>query len=153
MKFIKELLEEKGEVEVQMVSPDDTVFQAVARMVELNIGAVLVSENNVIVGIITERDYLRFIAAEGRTARTTPVRDLMTRKVIYVTPETQLTEVMTIMTAKRIRHIPVLDQERLMGIVSIGDVVKQITRDQKVQIRTLEEYISDTYPGPTKPID
>ena len=96
------------------------------------------------------RDYLRFITAQGRTARTTPVKDLMTCKVVYVTPETQLNEVMTIMTEKRIRHIPVLDQGRLMGIVSIGDVVKQIASNQEVQIRTLEAYINDGYPGPAQ---
>ena len=153
MKIIKELLEQKGDVQVQMVSPNDTVFDAVTRMVELNIGAVLVSENNVIVGIVSERDYLRFITAQGRTARTTPVKDLMTCKVVYVTPETELSEVMTIMTEKRIRHIPVLDKGRLMGIVSIGDVVKQIASDQKVQIRTLEAYINDGYPGPSQSVE
>jgi CBS domain-containing protein len=151
MKFIHELLEHKSTDQVHTVEPNDTVFDAVTRMVEMNIGAVLVCENNVIVGIISERDYLRFITVKGRTARTTPVKDLMTSKVIYVTPETGLDQVMGIMTEKRIRHVPVLDQGRLMGIVSIGDVVKQIASDQKVQITTLEAYINDGYPGPAQP--
>ncbi|RKZ13255.1 hypothetical protein DRQ50_10725 [bacterium] len=148
MQTIKELLDFKGTGEVQMVGPEDTVFDAVTRMVEMNIGAVLVSENNVIVGIISERDYLRFITVQGRTARNTPVKEVMTAKVIYVTPDTSLDEVMAIMTGKRIRHIPVLIEGKLQGIVSIGDVVKQIASDQQVQIRTLEAYISDGYPGP-----
>ena len=148
MKTIKELLEYKGQGTVHTVEPDDTVFVAVTRMVEMNIGALLVTEGKDIKGIMTERDYLRFITVKGRTARDTPVSEVMTRKVIYVTPDTELNEVMTIMTAERIRHVPVLNNGDLMGIVSIGDVVKRISQDQKVHIRTLEEYINDPYPGP-----
>ncbi len=148
MKTIKELLELKGQGTVHTVEPNDTVFTAVTRMVEMNIGALLVTENNGIKGIITERDYLRFITVKGRTARDTPVREVMTRKVIYVTPNTELNEVMRIMTAERIRHVPVLDSGKLLGIVSIGDVVRRIGQDQEVHIRTLEEYINDPYPGP-----
>lgn len=150
MQTIQELLDNKGNVEVQMIGPDDTVFDAVTRMVELRIGALLVSENNVIVGIMSERDYLRFITVQGRTARTTPVKELMTPKVIYVTPDCSVDEAMAIMTEKRIRHIPVLDEGQLRGIVSIGDVVKQVASNQEVQIRTLEAYINDGYPGPAR---
>ena len=149
MKTIKELLEYKGQGTVHTVEPDDTVFVAVTRMVEMNIGALLVTEGKDIKGIMTERDYLRFITAKGRTARDTPDREVMTGKVIYVTPDTELNEVMTIMTAERIRHVPVLREGELLGIVSIGDVVKRISQDQEVHIRTLEEYINDPYPGPT----
>lgn len=148
MKTIKELLNDRGERPIYSVVPDDTVFTAVTTMVEKNIGAVLVISGGTIKGIMTERDYLRFITAQGRTARDTPVRELMTKKVIYVTPETQLSEVMSIMTAERIRHVPVLLDGELKGIISIGDVVKQIGHDQEVHIRTLEEYINDPYPGP-----
>jgi len=148
MKTIKELLEYKGQGTVHTVEPDDTVFVAVTRMVEMNIGALLVTEGKDIKGIMTERDYLRFITVKGRTARDTPVREVMTGKVIYVTPDTELNEVMTIMTAERIRHVPVLREGELLGIVSIGDVVKRISQDQEVHIRTLEEYINDPYPGP-----
>ncbi|MEN8006564.1 MAG: CBS domain-containing protein [Candidatus Krumholzibacteriota bacterium] len=148
MKTIKELLDERGQRPIHTIGPDETVFAAVTKMVEMNIGALLAVEGENIKGIMTERDYLRFITARGRTARETPVRELMTRKVIYVTPETRLNEVMTIMTAERIRHVPVLHDGDLLGIVSIGDVVKQIGQDQEVQIRTLEEYINDPYPGP-----
>jgi len=149
MKTIKELLDYKGQGTVHTVEPDDTVFTAVTRMVEMNSGALLVIEGEGIKGIMTERDYLRFITVKGRTARDTPVKEVMTGKVIYVTPDTELNEVMTIMTAERIRHVPVLREGELLGIVSIGDVVKQISQDQEVHIRTLEEYINDPYPGPT----
>ena len=148
MKTIKQLLDERGERPTYTISPDETVFAAVTKMVEMNIGALLVVTGEGIRGIMTERDYLRFIASRGRTARDTPVREVMTRKVIYVTPDTVLNEVMTIMTAERIRHVPVLRDGDLLGIVSIGDVVKQIGQDQEVHIRTLEEYINDPYPGP-----
>lgn len=148
MKTIDELLTAKGERPIYSVSPDDTVFDAVTKMVQMNVGAMLVTVDDNICGILTERDYLRFIAAQGRTARTTPVRELMTPKVIYVTPECSLEEVAAIMTEKRIRHIPVLEGVDLKGMVSIGDVVKQISRDQRVQINYLQEYIADTYPGP-----
>ena len=99
MKTIKELLDYKGQGAVHTVEPDDTVFTAVTRMVEMNIGALLVTEGEGIKGIMTERDYLRFITVKGRTARDTPVKEVMTSKVIYVTPETELNEVMTIMTS------------------------------------------------------
>jgi len=151
MKTIKELLAVKGECPIHTIGPDDTVFAAVTKMVEMNIGAILVTEGETsILGIMSERDYLRFITVQGKTARDTPVRELMTSKVIYVTPMTDLTEVMAIMTSSRIRHVPVMDGEKLMGIVSIGDVVKQISKDQEVHIRTLEEYINDPYPGPSQ---
>lgn len=148
MKTVHELLAAKGPLTVHSIAPDATVFAAVTLMVERNVGAVLVMEDDAVVGIVTERDYLRFITQKGRTARDTPVRDLMTAAVIYGTPETPLEEVMTIMTGRRIRHLPVLDAGRLLGIVSIGDVVKQISADREVQIRTLSAYIRDPYPGP-----
>jgi len=148
MKTIKQLLDKRGPRPIHSVDPDETVFAAVTMMVEKNIGAVLVIKDKGIKGIMTERDYLRFITEKGRTARDTPVRELMTSKVIYVTPDTAVNEVMTIMTAERIRHVPVLLEGELLGIVSIGDVVKQIGQDQEVHIRTLEDYIKDPYPGP-----
>lgn len=153
MKTIRELLAAKGEGPIYSVAPGDSIFDAVTRMVEHRVGAMLVKEGEQIAGIVTERDYLRFITVKGRTARDTPVSEIMTPKVIYVTPDTQLDQVMAIMTDQRIRHVPVLADNVLLGIVSIGDVVKQITRDQKVHIRELVEYISDTYPGPARSDD
>jgi len=148
MKTIKELLKNKDQGIVHSIGPDETVFTAVTRMVEMNIGALLIIKGGIIQGIMTERDYLRFISEKGRTARDTPVGELMTRKIIYVTPDTALNEVMNIMTIERIRHVPVLVNGELLGIVSIGDVVKQISQDQEIHIRTLEDYINDPYPGP-----
>lgn len=148
MKTIDELLKAKGDRPVYTVGPDDSLFDAVTKMVQMNVGAMLVVIEGTICGILTERDYLRFITAQGRTARSTPVSELMTKKVIYVTPGSRLEDVAAIMTEKRIRHIPVLDGVDLKGIVSIGDVVKQISHDQRVQINYLQEYIADSYPGP-----
>ncbi|MCP4291490.1 MAG: CBS domain-containing protein [bacterium] len=148
MRTIQELLKARGYNPVHTIKPSNTLLEAVAFMVDLNIGAVLAVEDNCIKGIITERDYLRFIAGEGHSARDTPVHELMTKKVIYVTPEATLDSAMRIMTKARIRHIPVLENGNLVGMISIGDLVKQISSNQEVQISTLEEYISDNYPGP-----
>jgi len=145
---ISALLQSMGDRPIISIGPDEMVFEAVRRMADNNIGAILVLENGNICGILSERDYLRFISAQGRTARDTPVHELMTRKVIYCTPNTAVAEVMAIMTKQRIRHVPVMDGDKLLGIVSIGDVVKRISQDQTAQIRVLEEYISDSYPGP-----
>ncbi len=150
MHTVRELLAAKSHRSVVYVGPDDTVFEAVTRMVKANVGAILVMDEGRVRGIMTERDYLRFVTELGRTARDTPVLDLMTRKVHYVTPETSIQEVMALMTEMRIRHVPVMDGETLLGLVSIGDCVKQISRDQEVKLRTLEAYISDGYPGPAQ---
>ena len=148
MQTVRELLAGKSQTAVVHVGPDDTVFEAVTRMVRANVGAILVMDGGRVRGIMTERDYLRFVTELGRTARDTPVLDLMTRKVIYATPDTSVPQLMAIMTEARIRHVPVMEEETLLGIVSIGDCVKQLSRDQEVKLRTLEAYISDAYPGP-----
>lgn len=145
---IKDVLKTQGGRPIISAAPDAMVFDAVRLMVENNIGSLLIIEDGNICGIMSERDYLRLVTTEGRTAHDTPVHELMTRQVVYVTPETKLPEVMAIMTEKRIRHVPVMVDDKLMGIVSIGDVVKQIGQNQTAQIRVLEEYISDDYPGP-----
>ena len=149
-KKIKELLKTKGEQTLITAKPDDTVFVAVTRMVENNVGAILITVDGQIRGIMSERDYLRFITIQGRIARDTPVSELMTRKVIYVTPDADLNEVMAIMTRERIRHIPVLEGQTLLGMVSIGDVVKQISANQSEQIDVLVAYINEGYPGPNR---
>jgi CBS domain-containing protein len=147
---IRDLLKTMGERPIISIGPDEMVFEAVTRMADNNIGAILVLEGDNICGIMSERDYLRFITAKGRTARDTPVHELMTRKVIYATPDTPVPEVMAIMTEKRIRHVPIMEGDKLLGIVSIGDVVKRISQDQTAKIQVLEEYISDSYPGPAR---
>lgn len=151
MHTVRELLAEKTQRALVYVGPDDTVFEAVTRMVRANVGAILVMDDGRVRGIMTERDYLRFVTELGRTARDTPVLDLMTRKIIYTTPDTGIHEVMALMTDARIRHLPVMDGDTLLGLVSIGDCVKAISRDQEVKLRTLEAYINDAYPGPGLP--
>lgn len=151
MRTVRELLAEKSQRALVSVGPDDTVLEAVTRMVRANVGAILILDEGRVRGIMTERDYLRFVTELGRTARDTPVLELMTRKVIYTTPETCIDDVMAMMTEARIRHMPVMDGDKLAGLVSIGDCVKAISRDREVQLRTLEAYISDTYPGPARP--
>ena len=151
MQTVRELLAEKNNRSVVYVGPDDTVFEAVTRMVRANVGAILVMDGGRVRGIMTERDYLRFVTELGRTARDTPVLDLMSRKVIYTTPEASIHEVMALMTEARIRHLPVMEGDTLLGLISIGDCVKAISRDQEVKLRTLEAYISDAYPGPAQP--
>ena len=120
-----------------------TVYDAVASMVEGNVGALLVYEGGALAGIVTERDYLRRVAVRGRDERTTPVREIMTRELVYVGPEASIDECMAVMTERRIRHLPVLGEGReVLGIVSIGDVVKFQSSEQSVQIRFLTEFIS-----------
>ena len=118
------------------------MFDAVKAMVEANVGALLVSDGEEIEGIFTERDYLRRIAVEGRRSRDTLVREVMSSPVIYVTPETSVDESMALMTDRRIRHAPVMDGEALVGMISIGDLVKFTSKRQGFQIQYLTEYIS-----------
>lgn len=148
MSTIQSLVDARAPRELQTIGPDETVFAAVTRMVEHNIGAMIVIEDKTIKGIMTERDYLRLVTEQGRTARDTPVSHLMTHRLIYITPEITVEEAMAIMTEQHIRHLPVMTEGRLVDIVSIGDLVKQISDNQKAQIRFLEDYIADPYPGP-----
>ena len=146
MGMIAHVLATKG-TKVHTIRPDDTVYDAVKKMVDLNSGSLLVTEGDEIRGIITERDYLRKIALAGRTSKTTQVREIMTSQIVVVQPSTTLEEAMAIMTAKRIRHLPVVDKGKLGGVVSIGDLVKQISQDREVEVRYLTDYITGKYPG------
>ena len=141
MVAISDVLAEKGS-EVVCIGPDDTVFAAIQTMVNANCGALLVTEDNEIAGIITERDYLRRIAFEGRTSKETLVRDIMTAPVVYVEPACTVQEALALMTDRRIRHLPVVSGDQLNGLVSIGDLVRFQTKEQSFQIRYLEEYIA-----------
>jgi CBS domain-containing protein len=140
---IGKILAEKGGSVVR-IDGDATVFDAVKAMVDANVGAILVTgrDANQIAGIFTERDYLRRIAVEGRTSRDTNVRDVMTSPVLAVTPETSVEEAMALMTDRRIRHAPVVDGENLVGMVSIGDLVRLQSQQQSFKIQYLTEYIS-----------
>jgi CBS domain-containing protein len=140
---IGKILAEKGG-DVVRIDGDATVFDAVKAMVDANVGAILVTgrDANQIAGIFTERDYLRRIAVEGRTSRETNVRDVMTSPVLAVTPDTSVEEAMALMTDRRIRHAPVVDGESLVGMISIGDLVRLQSQQQSFKIQYLTEYIS-----------
>jgi CBS domain-containing protein len=152
MKTLKELLDQKGSA-VHTIDREATVFEAIASMDAHNVGALIVTCQEKgepkVCGILSERDYLRQIILKGRSSRNTPVREIMTRRVVYTEPSSTVEEALSIMTEQRFRHLPIMEGERLAGIVSIGDCVKSIIRQQKVQIRYLKEYIADNYPGPT----
>jgi CBS domain-containing protein len=138
---IAEILRGK-DAEVLKIDASATVFDAIKKIVEHNVGSILVTDGDDVVGIMTERDYLRKIAIFGRTSHDTLVREIMSSPLIYVTPETTIEEAMAIMTDRRIRHLPVVVEEKITGIVSIGDVVKFQSREQSFQIKYLTEYIS-----------
>ena len=143
MSTVKETLRTKGP-EVWSMAPDATVYDALELMADKNIGAVLVMDANRLVGILSERDYARKVILHGRSSKETPVREIMTRRVVYVRPEQTTEECMALMTDKRVRHLPVLEDEQLIGVISIGDVVKSIISEQGFIIEQLERYISGT---------
>ena len=138
---IHQLLENKGS-EVWLTSPDASVFEALQLLAEKNIGALLVLRNGELVGIVSERDYARKVALHGKTSMKTPVKEIMSDNVVTVGPENTVEEAMAIMTDKHIRHLPVLEGDNIVGVVSIGDLVKVIIADQEFTINQLENYIS-----------
>jgi CBS domain-containing protein len=142
MKSVAQILKAKREQAVAAVTPATSVFDAVKLMAEKNIGALLVLEGEAIAGIITERDYARKIILMGRSSKDTPVRDIMTSAVKVVRPDQTNEECMALMTDSRIRHLPVVERGRLIGLVSIGDLVKDIISEQKFIIDQLEHYIA-----------
>lgn len=141
MKTIRQLLELKGR-DIWSISPDATVYEAVKLMAEKEVGALIVFDGPRTAGIISERDYARKIILKGRSSKETKVRDIMTANVIHTDADKNVEECMALMTNKRIRHLPVLDQGKLIAIVSIGDLVKSIIEEQKFVIEQLESYIS-----------
>src|ERR671931_895073 len=141
MNALSEILEEKGS-EVYEIEADATVFEAVARMVELNVGSLLVMDRGDVTGIVTERDYLRRVTLEGRTDRETEVREIMSSPLVVVTRETTVDECMALMTDRRIRHLPVVEDDRVVGMISIGDLVKFESRQQSFEIQYLTDYIT-----------
>jgi CBS domain-containing protein len=141
MATVQRLLETKG-TEVWSVTPATTVFEALELMALKNIGALVVLEGERLAGIMSERDYARSIILKDRSSKTTPVREIMTSHVVSVHPEQTLEECMGLMTERRIRHLPVLDDGRLLGVISIGDVVRHIISEQDFLIKQLEGYIA-----------
>jgi CBS domain-containing protein len=140
------VLQHKGAV-VWSVAPDQTVFDAIEKMAYESIGALLVIHNGRLVGIISERDYARKVILLGRSSKSTLVEEIMTTPVVYVSPNETVDACMGIMTASRIRHLPVVEGDNIVGIVSIGDLVKWAVSQQEQTIEQLQNYIAARYPG------
>ena len=142
MKTAADLLKAKAHQSIHTITPGASVFDAVKLMSEKNIGALLVMEGEEVAGIVTERDYARKIILMARSSKETPVREIMTSAVMYVRPGHTSEDCMVLMTENRLRHLPVMDGNKLIGLISIGDLVKAIISDQKFTIEQLEHYIS-----------
>lgn len=140
MSTVRQLLHSKGGP-TWTIDPDSTVFDAIRMMSEKEIGALIVTELEAVVGVLSERDYARKVLLRGRASKTTPVRAIMTTQVIFASPDQTVEQCMNVMTDKRIRHLPVTDEGRLVGVISIGDLVKSIISEQKDTIERLESYI------------
>ena len=140
MKTVKQLLQAKT-LGILSIAPEATVIEALKLMAEKNVGGLLVMTGGRLVGIITERDYARKVILKGKSSLDTPVSDIMTDKVLCVQPEQTVEECMGLMTAKRIRHLPVMEGGKVIGVVSIGDLVKEMISEQEYTIKQLESYI------------
>jgi CBS domain-containing protein len=140
MTSVAHLLHAKGHA-VWSIPPDASVYEAIKLMADKGVGALLVMEGQKLVGIVSERDYARKVILQGKSSRDTPVREIMTDKVFYVRPDQTVEDCMALMTAQRIRHLPVLDDDRVVGVVSIGDLVRAVISEQEVRIQQLEQYI------------
>jgi CBS domain-containing protein len=141
VKTVRDILKVKGS-DVWCVEPDATVFDALQRMAEKEVGALVVTQGAQVVGLISERDYARKVILHGRASPTTLVREIMTSHVVYTHLDQSIEECMALVTEKRIRHLPVITEGKLVGIISIGDLVKSIIADQQFMIEQLVRYIS-----------
>lgn len=144
MRTVSDLLRGKG-FTVWTVSPGATVFEALQLMAEKEIGALVVVEEGKLVGILSERDYARKVSLFGKSSKETPVSEIMTTRVYYVRPQQSVEECMALMTEKRVRHLPVLSNGEIAGLVSIGDVVKALISEKEFIIQQLEQYITGSY--------
>ncbi len=145
MTSVAKILQSKPDTTVHTIAPTALVFDALQLMADKGIGALLVTEGEAIAGIFTERDYARKIALMGRTSSVTQVRDVMTSAVRFVRPDQTSEQCMQIMSTGRLRHLPVVDNGKLVGMISIGDLVKDIISEQKFIIEQLEHYITGTH--------
>lgn len=141
MKRVKDVLEVKGN-DVWSIEPGASVYDAMKLMADKGVGALMVMDGSRLVGVISERDYARKVILEGRSSRTTQVKEIMETRVVYTHLEQNIEECMALMTEKRVRHLPVMDEGQLVGVISIGDLVKSIISEQKFMIEQLVRYIS-----------
>jgi len=141
MRVVSDILRSKGH-DVWAVRPDDTVFESLQLMAEKGVGALLVMDGDTLVGIVTERDYARKVILEGKSSKSSSVAEVMTDQVLCVAPERTIEECMALMTDKRARHLPVVEGERVIGVLSIGDLVKAMISEQQMLIDQLQHYIS-----------
>jgi CBS domain-containing protein len=141
MQTVRDILKAKGS-DVWWVDPDATVFDALRRMAEKEVGALVVMQGEQIVGLISERDYARKVILHGRASSTTLVKEIMTSPVVYIHLDQAIEECMSLMTEKRTRHLPVIENGKLVGLISIGDIVKSIIADQQFMIEQLVRYVS-----------
>jgi CBS domain-containing protein len=141
MNRVKEILDDKGH-DVLRIEAETSVFDAIKQMVEAGVGSLLVTEGGEVAGIFTERDYLRRMTLEGRDDKDTAVREVMSSPLVVVTPEDTIDECMAMMTDRRIRHLPVVQESDVIGIVSIGDIVKFKSKQQSFEIKYLTDYIT-----------
>lgn len=146
MKTVAEILRSKPNQAIHSTTPATSVYDAVSSMAQKNVGALLVMEGGRVVGIVTERDYARKIALMARSSKVTPVSEIMTRAVLCVRPDRTSDECMALMTENRFRHLPVMDGDQLLGLISIGDLVKGVIADQQFTIEQLKHYIAG-HPG------
>jgi CBS domain-containing protein len=144
MVTVAQILKQKGS-DVWVISPEAKVLEALKLMAEKGVGALMVIEKDRVVGVMSERDYARKVMLKGKSSVETLVRDIMTSQVYGVHPENKAEECMALMTDKHIRHLPVIDKDKLVGVVSIGDIVKSIIVEQKVMIDHLQDYIMGKY--------
>jgi len=144
MTTVGTLLTSKGQ-EIWSIAPDKSIFDALEMMADKNISGLLVLDGDKLVGIFTERDYARKLILKGKSSKNTKINDLMTKNILYVNSRNTIEDCMKLMTTKRVRHLPVIDSRRLIGIVTIGDLVKQIISEQQTTIHQLENYISGGY--------
>jgi CBS domain-containing protein len=142
MSIVSHILNSKSDHTVYTIAPTESVFEAVKLMAEKKIGALVVLESNEIVGMITERDYARAIVLMARSSKTTAVKEIMTSRVMYVVPDQSSEQCMALMTEHRLRHLPVVENGKLIGLISIGDLVKDVISEQEFTIKQLQHYIS-----------
>lgn len=141
---ISKVLEEKGGA-VYSVKPEETVYDALQLMAKHKIGAIMILEGEQPLGIFTERDYMNKIILQDRSSKNVMIKDVMTSELVVVSPDSQVDEALAVMTEKHCRHLPIIENKKLVGIVSIGDLVKRVIKDQDVAIKSLSEYIALSY--------